>query len=120
MYKRQFQYSHEEDTSAHQFEDDVPAEVKAQRAADLMDIQREISLEKNVALVGTQQKVLIDRKEGGYFVGRTQYDSPEVDNEVLIDASMDYVRLGDFVAVEITGAEDFDLYARPLKDGTHN
>ena len=115
-----FQYSHEEDTSAHQFEDDVPAEVKAQRAADLMDIQREISLEKNVALVGTQQKVLIDRKEGGYFVGRTQYDSPEVDNEVLIDASMDYVRLGDFVAVEITGAEDFDLYARPLKDGTHN
>lgn len=115
-----FQYSHEEDTSAHEFPDDVPAEVKAQRAADLMNIQRDISLEKNVALVGTKQKVLIDRKEGGYFVGRTEYDSPEVDNEVLIDASLDYVRLGDFVAVEITGAEDFDLYAKPIKGETDN
>ena len=115
-----FQYSHEEDTSAHAFLDDVSAEVKAQRAADLMDIQRDISLEKNVALVGTEQKVLIDRKEGGYFVGRTEYDSPEVDNEVLIDASLDYVRLGDFVAVEITGAEDFDLFAKPIKEKNNN
>ena len=115
-----FQYSHEEDTTAHELTDDVPAEVKAQRAADLMDIQREISLEKNVALIGTKQRVLIDRKEGGYFVGRTEYDSPEVDNEVLIDAALDYVRLGDFVTVEITGAEDFDLYGRPIKAGADN
>jgi len=109
-----FQYSHEEDTTAHDLEDNVSAEVKAQRASDLMNIQRDISLEKNVALVGTNQKVLIDRKEGGYFVGRTEYDSPEVDNEVLIDAAKSYVRIGDFVYAEITGAEDFDLYARPI------
>ncbi len=115
-----FQYSHEEDTSAHELKDDVPAEVKSQRASDLMDIQREISLDKNVALVGTTQKVLIDRKEGGFFVGRTEYDSPEVDNEVLIDASLDYVRLGDFVTVEITGAEDFDIYGKPIKDRADN
>ena len=109
-----FQYSHEEGTSAHELKDDVPAEVKAQRANDLMELQREISLAKNIELVGTIQKVLIDRKEGGYFVGRTQYDSPEVDNEVLIDAKESYVRLGDFTTIEITNAEDFDLFGNPV------
>ena len=67
-----------------------------------------------MALVGTKQKVLIDRKEGGFFVGRTEYDSPDVDNEVLIDATVNFVRIGDFTNVEVTGAEDFDLYARPI------
>jgi len=110
-----FQYSHEEDTSAHDLVDDVSDEVKARRANDLMEVQREISLAKNVTLIGTQQKVLIDRKEGGYFIGRTQYDSPDVDNEVLINAEEYFVRIGDFVMSEVTGAEDFDLYARPLE-----
>ncbi len=110
-----FQYSHEEDTDAYHLKDDVVPEVKESRAAQLMDIQRDISLEKNVARVGTKVKVLVDRKEGGYFVGRTEYDSPDVDNEVLIDASKAFVRIGDFVEVEVTGAEDFDLYGLPVQ-----
>ena len=109
-----FQYSHEEDTTAHDLVDDVPADVKADRANRLMEIQKDISLEKNIALVGTQHRVLVDRKEGGYFIGRTVYDSPEVDNEVLIDAAASYVRIGDFVEVEVTGAEEFDLYGTPI------
>lgn len=109
-----FQYSHEEDTSAHAFEDNVTPEAKADRANRLMEIQREISLEKNESKEGLQLKVLIDRKEGGFFVGRTEYDSPEVDNEVLIDASKHFVRLGDFVEVEIFSAEAFDLFGRPV------
>ncbi|MEL6123493.1 MAG: 30S ribosomal protein S12 methylthiotransferase RimO [Bacteroidota bacterium] len=111
-----FQYSHEEDTTAFQLIDDVASEVKAERANRLMDIQREISLEHNVNLIGTHQRVLIDRKEGGYFVGRTEYDSPEVDNEVLVDANAHFVRIGDFVTLEITGAEEFDLYGRPIQN----
>lgn len=110
-----FQYSHEEGTSAHELKDDVSPEVKAQRANDLMELQREISLSKNIQRVGTQQKVLVDRKEGGYFIGRTQYDSPEVDNEVLIDAKKFFVRLGDFVTVEVINAEDFDLFGIPVE-----
>ena len=109
-----FQYSHEEDTTAMEYVDDVPATLKASRAQELMDIQRDISLEKNLQLIGSRQKVLIDKKEGGYFIGRTQYDSPEVDNEVLIDANTYYVRIGDFVDCEITAAEDFELFAKPL------
>ncbi len=105
-----FQYSHEEDTSAHQLIDDVPSEVKVQRANQLMEIQREIAAEKNEAMIGKTLQVLFDRKEGGFFVGRTEFDSPEVDNEVLVDASKYYVRLGDFSTVKITDAEDFDLY----------
>ncbi|MEL6390413.1 MAG: 30S ribosomal protein S12 methylthiotransferase RimO [Bacteroidota bacterium] len=111
-----FQYSHEDDTTAFQLIDDVASEVKAERANRLMDIQREISLEHNVNLIGTHQRVLIDRKEGGYFVGRTEYDSPEVDNEVLVDANAHFVRIGDFVTLEITGAEEFDLYGRPIQN----
>ncbi len=104
-----FQYSHEEDTIAHDMKDDVPAEVKADRANRLMEIQREISLEKNQAKIGQTFKVLFDRKEGEFFVGRTEFDSPEVDNEVLLPADQ-YVRIGDFAEVKIVDAEEFDLY----------
>ncbi|MEZ4959553.1 MAG: 30S ribosomal protein S12 methylthiotransferase RimO [Saprospiraceae bacterium] len=105
-----FQYSHEENTSAHDLEDDVPAEVKADRAARLMEIQQEISFRKNLEKVNQTYKVLFDRKEGGYFVGRTEFDSPEVDNEVLVDAKTQFVRIGDFAEVKITDAAEFDLF----------
>ncbi len=105
-----FQYSHEEDTSAHDFADDVPAEVKAERAARIMEIQQSISLQKNQAKVGQTMRVLFDRKESGYFVGRTEHDSPEVDNEVLVKAKNTYVRIGDFAQVRITEADEYDLH----------
>jgi len=105
-----FQYSHEEGTRAHDLPDDVPAEVKAARAQRLMDVQQEISLAKNEAKIGQVFKTIFDRKEGKYFVGRTEADSPEVDNEVLVPAKSNYVRLGDFAQVRITGAEEFDLF----------
>lgn len=105
-----FQYSHEENTRAHDLEDDVPAEVKAERASIIMEIQQEISNEKNQAKIGQTLKVLFDRKEGQFYVGRTEADSPEVDNEVLVDASKSYARIGDFAMVKITGAEDYDLF----------
>jgi len=92
----------------------VPQEVKEERAAILMDIQQNISAELNKLKVGTTQKVMIDRKEGKYFVGRTEGDSPEVDNEVLIDAANNYCRVGDFANVKITSAEEFDLYGEVL------
>ena len=104
-----FQYSHEEDTRAYELEDDVPAEVKAERANRLMEIQQSISLEYNEAKVGKTFKVLFDRKEGEHFVGRAEFDSPEVDNEVLVSAKDQYVRLGDFAQVHITDATDYDL-----------
>ena len=107
-----FQYSHEEDTIAHGLPDDVPADEKADRAARLMEIQQEISLEKNLAYVGQTLRVLFDRKEGGYYVGRTEGDSPEVDNEVLVDAKENFVRLGDFANVRIEAAEDYDLFGK--------
>lgn len=105
-----FQYSHEENTSAYDMEDDVPAEVKADRAARLMEIQQEISFLKNLDKVNQTFKVLFDRKEGGYFIGRTEFDSPEVDNEVLVEAKDNFVRLGDFANVKITSAAEFDLF----------
>ncbi|MBU6341446.1 MAG: 30S ribosomal protein S12 methylthiotransferase RimO [Bacteroidetes bacterium] len=105
-----FQYSHEEATRAYDFEDDVPAEVKADRARRLMEVQQDISQAKNEAKIGQVFKTLFDRKEGAYFIGRTEADSPEVDNEVLVPAKGNYVRLGDFAQVRITGAEAFDLY----------
>jgi ribosomal protein S12 methylthiotransferase len=105
-----FQYSHEESTRAYELEDDVPAEVKADRADRLMEIQSTISFEKNLAKVGQTFKVLIDRKEGGYFVGRTEGDSAEVDNEVLIPAKKQYARIGDFAQVKITEATEYDLF----------
>lgn len=104
-----FQYSHEEDTSAHIMEDDVPQEVKAQRANKLMEIQRGISLDHNEAMVGTTVTVLFDRKEGSTFFGRTSADSPEVDNEVLVNAESAFVRLGDFADVRIVDATEYDL-----------
>ena len=105
-----FTYSHEDSTRAHIAQDDVEEEVKQERAAELMSIQEEISRELNQQKVGNTYKVLIDRKEGGFFIGRTEFDSPEVDNEVLIDATKAYLRLGDFAQVHITSAEEFDLY----------
>ncbi len=107
-----FQYSHEEDTSAHDMEDNIDPELKAERASRIMEIQQEISMANNEALVGKTLKVLFDRKEGEYFVGRTEFDSPEVDNEVLVDAKDQFVRIGDFANVLIESAEDYDLYGR--------
>lgn len=111
-----FQYSHEENTSAYELVDDVPEEVKAERASRIMEIQQEISFEKNEAKVGETLKVLFDRKEGAYFVGRTEGDSPEVDNEVLVEAANNYVRIGDFANVKITKAMDYDLYGTVITD----
>ncbi len=105
-----FQYSHEEGTRAYELPDDVPAEVKAERAGRLMEIQQEISRELNRQKIGKTFKTLFDRKEGGYFIGRTEFDSPEVDNEVLTPAAGNYVRIGDFAPVRITDAEEFDLF----------
>ncbi len=105
-----FQYSHEENTHSFSFTDDVAPEIKQERADAIMDMQQSISWELNQSKVGGTFKVLFDRKEGGYFIGRTQFDSPEVDNEVLLPAAS-YVRLGDFADVRITHAEEFDLYA---------
>ncbi len=110
-----FTYSHEEKTHAHSLVDDVPEEVKQQRADAIMEIQQEISFEKNQEKIGNTYKVLIDKKDGNFFVGRTEYDSPEVDNEVLIDASVDYATVGSFVIVKIDTAEDFDLYGHIVK-----
>lgn len=109
-----FTYSHEENTTAYLLEDDVPEDVKMQRANDIMEIQSQISWELNQEKIGKEFKVVIDRKEGSYFVGRTQFDSPDVDNEVLINAEKDYIRTGDFSTVKITAAEDFDLYAEVI------
>lgn len=105
-----FQYSHEESTRAYELEDNVPAELKTERANRLMEIQQSISLEKNEEKVGQRLRVLFDRKEGGFFIGRTEHDSPEVDNEVLVNAQENYVRLGDFAEVEITEVSEYDLY----------
>lgn len=107
-----FTYSHEEGTHAGTLEDHVSAELKAARAEEIMNLQHDISFENNNQLVGTKQRVLIDRIEGDSYIGRTQYDSPEVDNEVIIPISEGYVRMGDFVDTLITGAEAFDLMAK--------
>ncbi len=109
-----FTYSHEEDTHAYALEDNVPQDVKEARAAEIMDIQAQISWELNQEKVGETLRCVIDRKEGNFFVGRTESDSPDVDNEVLIDASKYFLKVGDFAAVTITEAGDFDLYGTPL------
>lgn len=110
-----FTYSHEENTHAYNLEDDVPQEVKMERANAIMEIQSHISWELNQQKIGQEFSVIIDRKEGGYYVGRTEFDSPDVDNEVLINAEQGYLRTGEFFTVKITGAEDFDLYAEVVK-----
>ena len=109
-----FTYSHEENTHAYQLEDDVPEEVKEQRAAEIMEIQGQISWELNQRYVGGVYRCLVDRVEDGFFVARTEFDSPEVDNEVLVDAKKHYLRVGDFVDLKIVEAADFDLYAEPV------
>jgi ribosomal protein S12 methylthiotransferase len=106
-----FSYSHEENTHAHSMKDDVPAEVKQERVDAIMEVQQGISFELNQQKIGKTYKVLVDRKEGGNFIGRTEFDSPEVDNEVII-VSKNYLRLGDFVPVEIESATEFDLTGR--------
>ncbi|MCH2045820.1 MAG: 30S ribosomal protein S12 methylthiotransferase RimO [Saprospiraceae bacterium] len=110
-----FHYSHEEDTRAYDMQDNIPAEVKADRANRLMEVQQEISAELNQEKIGKTYKVLFDRIENNYFVGRTEYDSPEVDNEVLVATKDNYVRVGDFAYVEITDATEFDLYGTLVK-----
>jgi ribosomal protein S12 methylthiotransferase len=110
-----FTYSHEENTTAHDLIDDVPAEVKQQRAEAVMEIQQGISYDVNQSKVGNTYKVLFDRKEGDYFIGRTEADSPEVDNEVLVNAKKSYVRVGDFANVKIDKAEEFDLYGTVIE-----
>jgi ribosomal protein S12 methylthiotransferase len=104
-----FNYSHEENTHAYLVEDNVPEEVKQERSDEIMALQQGISEELNQAKIGKTYKVMVDRKESGFFVGRTEHDSPEVDNEVLIPAEQ-YARQGDFVQVKINKAEEFDLY----------
>ncbi len=108
-----FTYSHEENTHAYSLTDDVPEDVKQQRANEIMEVQSQISWELNQEKTGKTFNCIIDRKEGNHFVGRTEYDSPDVDNEVLIDATKHYVKIGDFTAIKIKEASDFDLYGEP-------
>jgi len=109
-----FTYSHEEGTSGYLLKDEISAEEKSVRAARIMEVQQQISFDKNQQKVGKQFKVLIDRVESNNFVGRTEFDSPEVDNEVLIDASKYYLRVGDFALIKIIKAEEFDLFGEPV------
>jgi ribosomal protein S12 methylthiotransferase len=109
-----FTYSHEENTHAFLLADDVADDVKRKRAEEVMNIQQNISTEINEQKIGATFKVLFDRKEGNHFIGRTEFDSPEVDNEVLVDASLHFIRIGDFANVKITDAEEFDLYGEVL------
>ncbi len=108
-----FAYSHEENTHAYSLEDDVPEEVKQDRANQIMEIQSQISWELNQEKIGKTFRCIIDRKEGNYFVGRTEFDSPDVDNEVLIDATKHYLKIGDFTSIKIHEASDYDLYGEP-------
>lgn len=110
-----FTYSHEEKTYAHTLEDDIPQKIKEQRVDEIMEIQQGISFDINQQKIGKIFKVLIDKKEGGFFIGRTEFDSPEVDNEVLLDANTNYAAVGSFVNVKIARAEDFDLYGQIVK-----
>jgi ribosomal protein S12 methylthiotransferase len=110
-----FNYSHEENTHSHSMADDVPAEVKQQRADAVMELQQNISLDINHQKIGKTMKVLIDRKEGGNFIGRTEFDSPEVDNDVIIESQDNYLRIGDFVDVKIKSATEFDLTGEVVK-----
>ncbi len=111
-----FTYSHEENTHAYNLEDDVPEEVKQQRVAEIMDIQGQISFDLNQEKIGKTFKCLFDRKEGNYFIGRTEFDSPDVDNEVMVDATKYYLQMGQFIDITITEATDFDLYGVPAKN----
>jgi len=109
-----FTYSHEENTHAYKLIDDVDDTVKQERAETIMEIQQGISFELNQQKIGKEVKVLVDKKEGDFYLARTEFDSPEVDNEVLISAKDNYLRVGDFANAKITGAEDYDLYAKVI------
>lgn len=109
-----FTYSHEENTHAYNFEDDVSEEIKRERADKIMELQAGISYELNQEKIGKTFKVLFDRVEGDYFIGRTEFDSPEVDNEVLVKKENEYVRIGDFATVKITSADHYDLYGEVI------
>lgn len=109
-----FTYSHEENTHAFSLVDDVPEDVKQERANEIMELQSQISWELNQEKIGRTFKCMIDRKEGNYFVGRTEFDSPDVDNEVLIDATQHYLKQGEFAEIRIFDAADFDLYGEPV------
>jgi len=110
-----FAYSHEENTYAYNLKDDVPEEVKNKRVAELMEIQSQISFDLNQEKVGKVYKCIFDRKEGNYFIGRTEFDSPDVDNDVLVDAEKHYIQIGQFLDIKISEATDFDLYGEPVK-----
>ena len=110
-----FEYSHEENTGAFVLEDDVSADVKFRRVNEIMEIQSQISWEINQQKIGKIFTCLFDRKEGNYFYGRTEFDSPDVDNDVLVDAREHYIKIGEFIPVKIHEAGDFDLYGTPVK-----
>jgi len=110
-----FAYSHEENTHAASLKDNVSEKVKQKRVSDIMDLQSQISFELNQEKVGQVFKCIIDRKDGNYFIGRTEFDSPDVDNEVLIDATENYVQVGKFANIKITSATEFDLYGEPVQ-----
>lgn len=109
-----FTYSHEENTHAYQLTDDVPEAVKEKRVAELMEIQGQISFDLNQEKVGKVFKCIFDRKEGDFFIGRTEFDSPDVDNNVIVDATKHYIQTGQFIEIEVIEATDFDLYGQPV------
>jgi ribosomal protein S12 methylthiotransferase len=111
-----FAYSHEENTHAYNLTDDVPQDVKQQRVNEIMELQSQISWEMNQQKIGKTFKVVIDRKEGANFIGRTEFDSPDVDNEVLINAENTYLKTGEYATVKITDAADYDLYAEVITE----
>ncbi|NVK52343.1 MAG: 30S ribosomal protein S12 methylthiotransferase RimO [Flavobacteriaceae bacterium] len=110
-----FEYSHEENTGAYVLEDDVPEDVKFRRVNEIMEVQGQISWELNQEKVGKIFRCLFDRKDGEYFYGRTEFDSPDVDNDVLVDATKHYIKLGEFIDIKIDEAGDFDLYGTPVQ-----
>ena len=110
-----FAYSHEENTHAYKLEDDVSEAIKNERVAELMEIQAQISFDLNQEKVGKTYKCIFDRKEGNHFIGRTEFDSPDVDNEVIVDATKHYLQIGQFINIKITEATDFDLYGEPVE-----
>jgi len=110
-----FEYSHEENTGAYILEDDVPADVKFRRVNEIMELQSQISWELNQEKIGMTFRCLFDRKDGEYFYGRTEFDSPDVDNDVLVDATKHYIKIGEFIDIEIYDAGDYDLYGTPVK-----
>jgi ribosomal protein S12 methylthiotransferase len=109
-----FAYSHEENTGAYSLKDNVPEKVKQKRVAELMEIQSQISFELNQEKVGKVFRCVFDRKEGNFFIGRTEFDSPDVDNEVLVDAAKHFIQIGKFIDIRIFEANDFDLFGEPV------